>query len=86
MNETTSTMMKPKTGADDLHEFGGRAKDMAKDKMDQVRTGAADAADRIQDKAQDMERSVEKFVREEPMKSLLIAAGIGIILGRFLMR
>lgn len=86
ISDNASAVMKPRSVVDDLQELGGRAKDMAKDRFDQVRTGTADAADKVKDKAHEVERSVEEFVREQPMKALLIAAGVGLVLGRFLIR
>jgi ElaB/YqjD/DUF883 family membrane-anchored ribosome-binding protein len=36
----------------------------------------------VQDKAQDLERVLVRFVRNQPLTSVLIAAGIGMVLGR----
>jgi ElaB/YqjD/DUF883 family membrane-anchored ribosome-binding protein len=33
-----------------------------------------------------VERSVAQYVQEQPLTSLLIAAGVGLVLGRFWMR
>jgi ElaB/YqjD/DUF883 family membrane-anchored ribosome-binding protein len=33
-----------------------------------------------------VERSFAQYVREQPLKSILIAAGVGLVLGRFWVR
>jgi ElaB/YqjD/DUF883 family membrane-anchored ribosome-binding protein len=33
-----------------------------------------------------VERSFAQYVREQPLKSILIAAGVGLVLGRFWLR
>jgi ElaB/YqjD/DUF883 family membrane-anchored ribosome-binding protein len=33
-----------------------------------------------------VERSLAQYVREQPLKSILIAAGVGLVLGRFWLR
>ena len=35
---------------------------------------------------QHMERTLEQFILERPLKTVLIAAGIGLLFGRFWMR
>ena len=32
-------------------------------------------------KAQDVEKAVETYIRDKPVQSLLIAAGVGLVLG-----
>ena len=48
--------------------------------------GAADGASAGRDKVQQVERSFAQYVREQPLKSILIAAGVGLVLGRFWLR
>ena len=38
------------------------------------------------DQVQHAERAVEHFIEKRPLKSVLIAAGVGIVLGSFLFR
>jgi ElaB/YqjD/DUF883 family membrane-anchored ribosome-binding protein len=64
----------------------GTARDTAQDKVEQLRAGAADCVREGRDKVQQVERSFAQYVREQPLKSILIAAGIGVVLGRFWVR
>ena len=38
------------------------------------------------EKVRQVEQSIEQYIREQPLKSMLIAAGVGLVLGRFWMR
>lgn len=86
INETMSNVTKPKTIGEDLRGLGGDVKEMATERLDQVRKHAVDAADTAKDSVKAVERNIEKFVRDEPVKALLVAVGVGLILGRFLMK
>ena len=55
---------------DDLRELGELSREVAQEKIEGVRRAARDFEGRVVD-----------YVREQPMKSLLIAAGIGAVLG-----
>ena len=68
-----------------LEEIGGIAKD-AQEKLGQWSENASGYYEQGQEKAQQMRRTLEQFVREEPVKTVLIAAGVGLVLGRFWMR
>jgi ElaB/YqjD/DUF883 family membrane-anchored ribosome-binding protein len=35
---------------------------------------------------QQTEHIIEEYIREQPLKSVLIAAGLGLVLGRFWLR
>lgn len=70
----------------DIEELGGMARDMAQEKVEQLRAGAAEYCEEGQDKIRQAERSFEQFVRQQPLKSILIAAGVGLVIGRFWMR
>lgn len=62
------------------------AREMANEKVEQVREGAAGYVKEGREKARNIEHSIEQYIREEPIKSVLIAAGVGLVLGRFWMR
>jgi ElaB/YqjD/DUF883 family membrane-anchored ribosome-binding protein len=69
------------------HQKLGRVvREAAQEKVEQSRTGAAACVREGQDKVQQVERSFAQYVREQPLKSLLIAAGVGLLFGRFWMR
>ena len=55
--------------------------DAAREKYDQLRSSATDYYEQGRARAQEWEQGLEEYVREKPMKSLLIAAGVGMLLG-----
>lgn len=61
------------------------AKDAATQVVGQVRERAADYLAKGKDKAKSMQGGTEEFIRENPVKSILIAAGAGLLVG-FLLR
>lgn len=61
------------------------AKDAATQVVGQVRDRAADYFAKGKEKAKDMQGGTEEFIRENPVKSILIAAGAGLLVG-FLLR
>jgi ElaB/YqjD/DUF883 family membrane-anchored ribosome-binding protein len=86
VNEAAAGTKPPRTVVQDLQELGGMAREMAQEKVEQVRTVAADCANEGREKVRQVEHSVEEYIREQPLKSMLIAAGVGLVLGRFWMR
>ena len=66
--------------------MGDIAKDVAQEKLGQLRETASDYYEEGQDTVQQVERSVEQYIRERPLRCILIAAGIGLFFGRFWMR
>ncbi len=70
----------------DLLELGEIAKDAAEEKLGQLRENAAEYCEEGRDTVQHVQQSVEQYIGERPLKSILIAAGIGLLLGRFWMR
>lgn len=56
---------------DDLHETVRITRDVARAKLDEGR-----------EMAEQIERTVEDLVRQRPLTSVLIAAGVGMVLGR----
>lgn len=73
-----------------LTEELGTLRDIARDavleKLDELRGSAADYCEQGRDKTQLFQRSLEQHIQERPLKSILIAAGIGLLLGRFWLR
>jgi ElaB/YqjD/DUF883 family membrane-anchored ribosome-binding protein len=77
---------KARTVTQDLQELGGLARDMAQEKVEQLRASASEYCAEGRDKVQQAEHSVEQFIRQRPFKSILIAAGVGVLLGGLWMR
>jgi len=70
----------------DVQEMGGAARDVAQEKLEHLRESASEYKDQGRDKVEQVERTIEQFIRERPLKTVLIAAGVGLLIGRFWMR
>ncbi len=57
--------------------------DAAQEKLGQVGEKAAEYYEQGRDKVHDVACACKQFVRERPLRSVLIAVGIGWLLGRF---
>jgi ElaB/YqjD/DUF883 family membrane-anchored ribosome-binding protein len=77
---------KPRTVTQNLRELGGMARDIAEEKVDQLRTSATEAYQGGRNSMQRGGHYVEQFIREQPFKSILVAAGVGMLLGGLWMR
>ena len=67
----------------DLKEMGDIVRDAAQEKIGQVRENAAEYVEQGREKVHGVACACEQYVRERPLRSILIAAGIGLLLGRF---
>jgi ElaB/YqjD/DUF883 family membrane-anchored ribosome-binding protein len=86
VNKPVAGSTQAKTVTRDLQKLGRTVRETAQEKVEQLRAGAADSAREGRDKVQQVERGFAQYVREQPLKSILIAAGVGLVLGRFWMR
>ncbi len=77
---------KARTVTQDIEELGGMARKTAQEKVEQLRASASEYCEEGRDKVQQVEHSFAQYVREQPLKSVLIAAGVGLVLGRLWMR
>jgi ElaB/YqjD/DUF883 family membrane-anchored ribosome-binding protein len=75
-----------KTVSKDIKEMGDIVRDAAQEKLGEVRENATEIYEQGRDKIYGVGGSFENYVRERPLKSVLIAAGIGLLFGRFWMR
>lgn len=66
----------------DLQQMGGTAKDVAEDQLEQVGEIASEYYEQGRDKVHGVACACEQFIRERPLRSVLMAAGIGWLLGR----
>lgn len=64
-----------------IREMGNQAKDAAKEQYEHVRDSASEAFEHGREKAAKWQHDLEEYVHEQPIKALLIAAGIGVVLG-----
>jgi ElaB/YqjD/DUF883 family membrane-anchored ribosome-binding protein len=75
-----------KTVSNDLKEMGDIVTEAAQEKLAQVRENATEYFQQGRENAHGVLCNFEQYVRERPVKSVLIAAGIGLLFGRFWMR
>ncbi|MCY2968433.1 MAG: hypothetical protein NT069_33215 [Planctomycetota bacterium] len=67
----------------DIQGMGVVVKDLAQEALVECEEGAATVYREGRDKVRDATRTLERFIEEQPLTSVLIAAGVGMFLGRF---
>jgi ElaB/YqjD/DUF883 family membrane-anchored ribosome-binding protein len=67
--------------ASNIKDMGSQVRDAAAEQYENVKEGAAEYYRAGRDKAAEWESQIEEYVRERPIKSLLMAAGVGALLG-----
>jgi ElaB/YqjD/DUF883 family membrane-anchored ribosome-binding protein len=70
----------------DIQGIGAAALDAAQEKFGQMEENAAELYDQGRDKVRQVARKVEKHIVEQPLTSVVVAAVVGLLLGRFWMR
>jgi len=78
---TSAMRDKAQDVAQNLTEMGSHLKDAAVEQYENVRDQASEYYEAGKDKARQWVDDLEGYVREQPIKSLLIAAGAGVLLG-----
>ena len=83
-----SRMNNPETGGtatsqlrDKAQEVVGNVKDAANEQYEHLRDTAEEYYEMGRDTAQQRQRGLEEYVQEKPVKALLIAAGVGMLMG-----
>ena len=74
------------TISEGLQTAADAVKRLASDSVDAVRGTAHDVIEHGRAKAQEASENVEERVREKPVQSVLVAAGIGFVLGMLFSR
>ena len=64
-----------------IREMGGQVRDIASDQYNNLREQASQYYEQGRQRAQEWEQGLEQYVHEKPIQSLLIAAGVGMLLG-----
>jgi ElaB/YqjD/DUF883 family membrane-anchored ribosome-binding protein len=64
-----------------VRDMGSQVRDAATEKFDDLRQQANDYYEQGRERARELEQSLESYVQEKPIQSLLIAAGVGMLLG-----
>jgi ElaB/YqjD/DUF883 family membrane-anchored ribosome-binding protein len=70
----------------DILGMGAIARDVAHEKLEEFQGNASAVYEQGQDRVRTATRTLEQFIAEKPLTSVLIAAGVGLFLGRFWMR
>jgi ElaB/YqjD/DUF883 family membrane-anchored ribosome-binding protein len=68
---------------EDIRKMGQTVRDATKEKLEQVSDTAAEYYEQGRDKIQDVACACKQFACERPMSTVLIALGVGWLLGRF---
>jgi ElaB/YqjD/DUF883 family membrane-anchored ribosome-binding protein len=81
---TTSDQLgkQAKKVTEDLEKMGETVRDAAQEKLGQVGEKATEYCEQGRDKVHGVACACEQFLRERPLRSVLVAAGIGWLLGR----
>jgi ElaB/YqjD/DUF883 family membrane-anchored ribosome-binding protein len=72
--------------AKDIQGMGALAKDVAHEKLEELEENAGAVYEQGRDKVRSTTRSLEQFIAEQPLTSVVIAAVAGMFFGRFWMR
>ena len=67
----------------DLEEMRQAGPDTTGEKLGQAPDADFDSCERLRGKVLHTKRGVQQFIRDLPVKSVLIALGAGVLLGRF---
>jgi ElaB/YqjD/DUF883 family membrane-anchored ribosome-binding protein len=70
----------------DIQGMGAIARDVADETLGEFQGNASAVYDQGREKVREVSRTLERFIAEQPLTSVLIAAGVGLFLGRFWMR
>jgi len=67
----------------DLQEMGSIAGDVVQENLGQVRDTASEYFERQRDEVQRVEQTLVSYIKDRPIQSILISAGVGLFFGRF---
>jgi ElaB/YqjD/DUF883 family membrane-anchored ribosome-binding protein len=69
--------------AEDLQNMGATVRDAAQEKLGQMGDKASEYYEQGQDRVRGVGCACQQFVQQRPLTSLLLAAGVGVLLGCF---
>lgn len=64
-----------------LRDLGGQVRDQAQQKYNEMSDQARQYYEQGRQKAQEWEQGLESYIQEKPLQAVLIAAGVGVLLG-----
>ena len=76
-----SRINEPGAGGQQQGSGAAQLRDAAREKYDHLREQAEDYYQQGRDTAREWQGNLETYVREQPLKAVLIAAGVGVLLG-----
>ena len=84
MSDTSDQLGKQaKKVTDDLQAMGETVRDAAQETLGRVGETASECCAQGRDKVHGIACACEQFIRQKPLTSVLLAAGVGLLLGRF---
>lgn len=83
---TTDFRKKASALGHNVEDLGSITRELAGDAVDKIQESAAKYYDRGMKKAGRFEKGLEKTISENPLASLLVAAGVGLVTGAFFNR
>jgi ElaB/YqjD/DUF883 family membrane-anchored ribosome-binding protein len=86
MEDEITSLKRGSNIGQDVQDIIESKRQLAEDTYNKVKDSASDYYDQGMHKAARLEKNFEKKVRENPIKSLAIAAGAGLVLGAILGR
>jgi len=66
-----------------VREMGGQLGDVAREQYENLKDQATGYYKKGRKKASALEEEFESYIQEKPVQSLLIAAGVGLLIGMF---
>jgi ElaB/YqjD/DUF883 family membrane-anchored ribosome-binding protein len=69
-----------------IHELGATAREVAADQIEAIQECASDMLDHGRQRIRNVGQSVESRLHAQPMKTVLVAVGVGILLGMIFSR
>jgi ElaB/YqjD/DUF883 family membrane-anchored ribosome-binding protein len=67
--------------SENLRDLGGQVRDQAQQKYSDLSDQAREYYDQGRQKAQEWEQGLESYIQEKPLQAVMIAAGVGVLLG-----
>jgi ElaB/YqjD/DUF883 family membrane-anchored ribosome-binding protein len=80
-NQTANLNEAAQQVGQNLRDLGGQVREAAKEKYEQLTDQARSYYDEGRRAAQEWEQGFESFIQDKPMQAVLIAAGVGLLLG-----
>jgi ElaB/YqjD/DUF883 family membrane-anchored ribosome-binding protein len=70
----------------ELQEMGNTASDAVRENLGKLQDEVSEYYEQGRDQACQAEHTFEQYIKDHPLRSILIAAGVGMFLGRFWIR